>query len=77
MANPPDPTLIGADLAGELFASIVEHSFDAIVSNDLQGIVRTWNRGAETLLGWSSAEIVGKSIRVIIPADLLGEKMSY
>jgi PAS domain S-box-containing protein len=74
MANPPDPTLIGADLAGELFASIVEHSFDAIVSKDLQGIVRTWNRGAETLLGWSSAEIVGKSIRVIIPADLLGEE---
>jgi PAS domain S-box-containing protein len=74
MANPRDPTLIGADLSGELFASIVEHSFDAIVSKDLQGIVRTWNRGAETLLGWSSAEIVGKSIRAIIPADRLGEE---
>lgn len=74
MANPRDPTLIGAELPGEFYASIVEHSFDAIVSKDLQGIVRTWNRGAENLLGWSSSEIVGQSIRTIIPSDRQGEE---
>ncbi len=74
MAKRHDPEPINADLPGGLFASLVEHSFDAIVSKDLQGIVQSWNRGAENLLGWSLAEIVGKSIRMIIPEDRLSEE---
>lgn len=54
---------------GARYAAIVENSFDAIVSKDLNGIVRTWNRAAEKIFGWTAEEIVGQSIRRIIPAD--------
>jgi PAS domain S-box-containing protein len=49
-------------------------SFDAIVSKSLDGTVRSWNRAAERIFGWSAAEIVGTSIRALIPADRQQEK---
>jgi PAS domain S-box-containing protein len=57
------------DNTAHLLAAIVESSDDAIVSKDLSGIVRTWNRAAERMFGYTSAEMVGQSIRKIIPAD--------
>jgi two-component system cell cycle sensor histidine kinase/response regulator CckA len=50
-------------------AAIVESSDDAIISKDLNGIVTSWNPGAERLFGHSAAEMVGTSIMRIIPAD--------
>ena len=50
-------------------AAIVESSDDAIVSKDLNGIVRSWNAAAERMFGYNAAELVGKPIRLIIPAD--------
>ncbi len=44
-------------------------SDDAIVSKDLDGIVQSWNDAAERIFGYSAAEIVGHSIRIIIPED--------
>jgi PAS domain S-box-containing protein len=55
-------------------AAIVTNSDDAIVSKDLNGIVMSWNPGAERLFGFTSEEMIGQSIRKIIPDDLQSEE---
>jgi PAS domain S-box-containing protein len=58
-----------AEQARSLLASIVESSDDAIQGATLEGIIVSWNRGAQTLLGYSSQEIVGKSAAVLAMPD--------
>jgi PAS domain S-box-containing protein len=60
--------------ASRLLASIVESSDDAIVSKDLDGVITSWNLGAERIFGYSADEVVGKSITVIIPPERHGEE---
>jgi PAS domain S-box-containing protein len=55
-------------------ARVVESSDDAIVSQDLNGIVTSWNRAAERMFGYTAAEAIGQSIRMIIPADRHAEE---
>jgi two-component system CheB/CheR fusion protein len=50
-------------------ASIVENSLDAIFSKNLDGIIQTWNHGAERLYGYMAEEIIGQSVRMLVPAD--------
>jgi PAS domain S-box-containing protein len=55
-------------------ASIVDYSDDAIVSKNLDGIITSWNRGAERLFGYSAAEAIGQPITMIIPQDRYDEE---
>jgi len=55
-------------------AAIVESSDDAIVSKDLDGIITSWNGGAERIFGYTSAEAVGQPITIVIPHGRLDEE---
>ena len=62
------------NFAARRLAAIVEDSDDAIVSKDLNGIVLSWNKGAERIFGYSAGEIIGTSIRRIIPPERCEEE---
>jgi PAS domain S-box-containing protein len=55
--------------AAQRLASIVADSDDAILGKGFDGIIISWNRGAERMFGYSSEEVIGQSITTVIPAD--------
>ena len=58
-----------------LLGSIVESSQDAIIGKTLQGIITSWNKGAERLFGYRAEEIIGQSVSRLIPEERLEEEM--
>jgi PAS domain S-box-containing protein len=62
-----------AEQAQRRLAAIVESSDDAIIGQDLSGIVLSWNPGAERIFGYSANEMIGRPITLIIPQDLKEE----
>ena len=56
-----------AEERAQQLVSIVESSDDAIVSKDLDGIIRTWNSGAERLFGYTANEAIGKPVTILFP----------
>src|SRR5580704_15569805 len=60
------------ELVSRLVA-IVESSDDAIIGKTLDGIITSWNPGAERMYGYTAQEMVGRSVATIFPPDRLGE----
>jgi PAS domain S-box-containing protein len=65
-----------ADKAIGLLAAIVDNSDDAIVSKNLDGVITSWNKGAERLFGYTAQEATGQRITLIIPPDHRQEEVT-
>jgi PAS domain S-box-containing protein len=77
--SPEDPStttsaLREADERLRWFASIVASSDDAIISKTLDGIITSWNKGAERMFGYTAEEAVGKPVMILIPPDRHNEE---
>ncbi|WJK45683.1 PAS domain S-box protein [Chitinophagaceae bacterium DXS] len=58
-----------------MLAAIIESSDDAIISKNLNGIITSWNIGAERMFGYTEAEMIGKPIVTIIPSDYRNDEL--
>lgn len=63
-----------AERDSRLLNAVVDSSADAIYSNDLNGIVTSWNKSAELLFGYGAEEIIGRPISAIVPADRVDDE---
>jgi PAS domain S-box-containing protein len=58
-------------------AAIVESSDDAIVSKTLDGIITTWNQGAQRMFGYAAGEVIGKPITILMPPERVSEEAAF
>jgi PAS domain S-box-containing protein len=63
--------------ATQRIASIVESSADAIVSKHLNGVITSWDYGAERIFGYTAEEVIGKPITILLPPDRYNEEPSF
>lgn len=53
-----------------LLAAVCANSADAIITMDNEGVVRTWNRGAEMMFGYAEGDIIGKHFKILVPSEI-------
>lgn len=63
------PGLQDSDLSRYWLAAVIESADDAIISKTLEGVITSWNRGAERIFGYTAAEAVGQPVAMLIPDD--------
>ena len=61
-----------AAIPADLYRQIIDQAPDAVLYADREGLIRLWNRGAELIFGYTSAEALGQSLDLIIPERLRG-----
>lgn len=62
------------ELAPYWLSAIIESADDAIISKTLQGIITSWNKGAERIFGYAASEMIGKPVTLLIPDDHINEE---
>jgi PAS domain S-box-containing protein len=62
------------EVATRRLAAIVESSDDAIISKDLNGIIMSWNSGAQRIFGYTAEEVIGKPVTILMPPERVNEE---
>ncbi|HEX5883977.1 MAG TPA: PAS domain S-box protein, partial [Pyrinomonadaceae bacterium] len=62
------------ELAAYWLSALIESADDAIISKTLEGVITSWNKGAERIFGYTAEEVIGKPITILIPEDHLEEE---
>jgi PAS domain S-box-containing protein len=68
------PNLRSPELAQYWLAALIESAEDAIISKTLDGIITSWNNGAERIFGYTADEVIGKSVTILIPEGHVNEE---
>jgi PAS domain S-box-containing protein len=74
IAQEPLLNLRSPGLAGYWLSAIIGSADDAIISKTLDGVITSWNAGAERIFGYTAEEVIGKPIAILIPPDHINEE---